>query len=99
MFSGLMPAMVTPFNDRGEVDLEATEAVVERFVAAGVDGISVLGSTGEFTHLTFDERKGFAEETVRIVGGRLPLIVGVGSSGTKEAVELARHAENIGVDA
>ena len=40
MFSGLMPAMVTPFDERGEVDLEATEAVVERFVEAGVDGIS-----------------------------------------------------------
>jgi hypothetical protein len=46
MFSGLMPAMVTPFDERGEVDLAATEAVVERFIEAGVDGISPLGSTG-----------------------------------------------------
>jgi dihydrodipicolinate synthase/N-acetylneuraminate lyase len=52
MFRGLMPAMVTPFDERGEVDLEATEAVVERFMEAGVDGISPLGSTGEFSHLT-----------------------------------------------
>ena len=54
MFRGLMPAMVTPFDERGEVDLEAAEAVVERFIEAGVDGISPLGSTGEFSHLTGD---------------------------------------------
>jgi 2-dehydro-3-deoxy-D-pentonate aldolase len=99
MFKGLMPAMVTPFDDRGEVDLAATEAVIERFIEAGVDGISPLGSTGEFSHLTGDERKRFAKEVVRIVGGRVPLVVGVGSSGTREAVELARHAEGVGADA
>jgi 2-dehydro-3-deoxy-D-pentonate aldolase len=99
MFGGLMPAMVTPFDNRGEVDLDATEAVIERFIEAGVSGISPLGSTGEATHLTFDERKRFAEEVVRIVGGRVPLVVGVGTSGTRETVELARHAEGAGADA
>jgi 2-dehydro-3-deoxy-D-pentonate aldolase len=99
MFGGLMPAMVTPFDNRGEVDLNATEAVIERFIEAGVSGISPLGSTGEATHLTFDERKRFAEEVVRIVGGRVPFVVGVGTSGTRETVELARHAEGAGVDA
>ncbi|HLL38606.1 MAG TPA: 4-hydroxy-tetrahydrodipicolinate synthase [Rubrobacteraceae bacterium] len=99
MFSGLMPAMVTPFDERGEVDLGATEAVVERFVEAGVDGISPLGSTGESTHLAADERRRFTEEVVRIVAGRVPLVAGVGSAGTREAVDLARHAQSAGVDA
>jgi 2-dehydro-3-deoxy-D-pentonate aldolase len=99
MFGGLMPAMVTPFDGQGGVDLDATEAVIDRFVEAGVSGISPLGSTGEATHLTFDERKRFAEEVVRITAGRVPLVVGVGSSGTAEAVELARHAEGAGADA
>ena len=99
MFDGLMPAMVTPFDNRGEVDLDATEAVIERFIEAGVSGISPLGSTGEAIHLTFDERKRFAEEVVRIVGGRVPLVVGVGTSGTRETIELARHAEGAGADA
>src|SRR5215212_8886980 len=98
MFDGLMPAMVTPFDNRGGVDLDATEAVIERFIEADVSGISPLGSTGEATHLTFDERKRFAEEVVRIVGGRVPLVVGVGTSGTRETVELARHAEEVGAD-
>ena len=99
MFVGLMPAMVTPFDERGEVDLGATEAVIERFIDAGVSGISPLGSTGEASHLTADERKRFAEEIVRIVGGRVPLVVGVGATGTRETVELARHAEEAGADA
>src|SRR5215217_4284892 len=99
MFSGLMPAMVTPFDRQGELDFGASEAVIERFIEAGVDGISPLGSTGEATHLTFDERKRFAEEVVRIAAGRVPLVIGVGSSGTAEAVELACHAEDAGADA
>jgi 4-hydroxy-tetrahydrodipicolinate synthase len=99
MFGGLMPAMVTPFDEKGEVDLGATEAVIERFIEAGVSGISPLGSTGEASHLTADERKRFAEEVVRFVGGRVPLVVGVGATGTRETVELARHAEEAGADA
>src|SRR5215211_595342 len=99
MFTGLMPAMVTPFDERGEVDLGATEAVVERFIEAGVDGISPLGSTGEASHLASEERNRFIEEITRIVGGRVPLVVGVGAAGTREAIELARHAEGVGVDA
>jgi 4-hydroxy-tetrahydrodipicolinate synthase len=98
MFDGLMPAMVTPFDEQGELDLGAAEAVIERFVAAGVSGISPLGSTGEATHLTFEERKRFTEEVVRIASGRVPLVVGVGSSGTAEA-DLARHAEGAGAEA
>lgn len=99
MFGGLMPAMVTPFDEKGELDLVAAEAVIERFLEAGVDGISPLGSTGEAAHLTFDERKRFAEAVVEITGGRVPLVVGVGASGTCETVELARHAEGAGADA
>jgi 2-dehydro-3-deoxy-D-pentonate aldolase len=95
----LIPAMVTPFDERGEVDLRATEAVIERFIEAGVSGISPLGSTGEFSHLLGDERNRFVEEVIRIVAGRVPLVVGVGAAGTKEMVELARHAESVGANA
>jgi len=98
MFSGLMPAMVTPFDERGEIDFTATKSLVERFIEAGVDGISPLGSTGEAAHLTGDERKHFAEEVTRIVAGRVPLLIGVGAVGTRETVELARHAEGVGAD-
>ena len=99
MFGGLMPAMVTPFDERGELDLAATEAVIERFIEAEVSGISPLGSTGEASHLTSDERKRFAEEVVRIAAGRVPIVIGVGFSGTRETEELARHAQEAGADA
>ncbi len=98
MFSGLMPAMVTPFDEQGEVDLRATEAVVEHLIEAGVDGILALGSNGEFSHLSGDERKRFAEEVAKIIAGRVPLVIGVGTSGTKETVELTRHAESVDAD-
>jgi 2-dehydro-3-deoxy-D-pentonate aldolase len=94
-----MPAMVTPFDERGELDLAATEAVIERFLEAGVSGISPLGSTGEASHLTADERRRFAEEVTRMVAGRVPVVVGVGFSGTRETVELASHAQEAGADA
>src|SRR5215210_2969068 len=71
MFGGLMPAMVTPFDEREELDLAATEAVIERFIEAGVSGISPLGSTGEASHLTTEERKRFAHE----VGADAVLVV------------------------
>lgn len=99
MFSGFMPALVTPFDERGEVDLRAAEAVIERSIEAGVDGLVALGSTGEFTHLDGSERRRFAEKATSLVGGRVPMIVGVGASGTREAVALARHAEESGADA
>ncbi len=98
MFEGLMPALITPFDEEGEPDLRATEAVIERHIEAGVDGISALGSTGEFSHLDGNERRRFAEAVVEIIGGRVPLLVGVGTTGTREAMDLARHAESIGAD-
>ena len=99
MFSGMMPALVTPFDGRGELDLGATEAILERHVAAGVDGIVALGSTGEFSHLEGNERRYFAERVAGILDGRVPLVVGVGTSGTREAISLSRHAESAGADA
>lgn len=98
MFTGLMPAMVTPFDEREEMDFEAARAVIDRFVEAGVDGVSILGSTGEFSHVTNDERREFAGACVEAADGRVPLIVGVGASGTREAVGLARYAEEVGAD-
>lgn len=99
MLDGIMPAMVTPFDERGEIDLGATESVVERCLEAGVDGLSILGSTGEFPHLSLEERRGFAERVIGLVDGRAKVVVGVGSTSTREAGELARHAAESGADA
>lgn len=94
-----MPAMVTPFDEQGGIDLGATERVVERCIEAGVDGLSILGSTGEFPHLSAEERRWFAERVIGMVDGRVEVVVGVGSTSTREAVELARHTGEHGADA
>lgn len=99
MLDGIMPAMVTPFDARGEIDAGATEAVVERCIEAGVDGLSILGSTGEFPHLSVEERRSFAERVIGLVDGRVRVVVGVGSPSTREAAKLVRHAEERGADA
>lgn len=99
MFKGIMPALVTPFDEEGELDFRATGAILDRHIEAGVDGMVALGSTGEFSHLEGGERRYFAEKVAELVNGRVPLIVGVGSSGTREAISLAQHAEKSGADA
>ncbi len=93
MFSGLMPAMVTPFDERGELDLEATQAVVERFIEAGVGGISPWGAQARPRTSTSEERKRFAEEVMRSSAAGCLSWSGSALSGTRETVELARHAE------
>lgn len=96
MLDGIMPAMITPFDKQGEIDYEATEKIVERFIEAGVDGVSILGSTGEFPHLGVEERREFAERVIALAGGRIKVVVGVGSTSTREAASLARHAAESG---
>jgi dihydrodipicolinate synthase/N-acetylneuraminate lyase len=98
IFEGLMPALITPFDEEGELDLRATEAVVERaLIESGVDGISALGSTGEFSQLDHLYER-FGEALVEMIEGRFPLIVSVGTTGTRKAVDLAHHAESIGAN-
>lgn len=99
MFKGLIPALVTPFDERGKVDLTAAEIVVAHVISAGVDGIAALGSTGEFSHMDARERMNLAEALTEMIAGRTPLIVGVGSSGTRESIALAEHAQRTGASA
>lgn len=73
--------------------------MTEHAIAAGVDGVVVLGSTGEFTHLGRAERRAAAQVTTTTAAGRVPVIVGVGAAGTREAAELASEAADVGADA
>src|ERR687894_14015 len=93
-----MSALITPFDEEGELDLQATEAIVERHIEAGVDGISALGSTGEVSHLDGNERRRFAEAVVEMIGARVSIIVGGGPTAPRGAVAPARHAETIRAD-
>jgi N-acetylneuraminate lyase len=98
-FRGLWPAMLTPLDSSEQPNLEEAEKLVELFVQQELDGLYVLGSTGQGPLLSVANRRRFAECVVRAAGGRIPVMVHVGAVATEDAVELARHAASIGADA
>ena len=96
---GVIPAMVTTFDENEEVDLSRGRALVKYLIEAGVDGLYITGSTGEGFLMTGEERKAFTEAVIDEVKGRIPVIVHVGDIGTKKSIDLAKHAEKAGADA
>jgi 4-hydroxy-tetrahydrodipicolinate synthase len=98
-FRGLSAFPITPTDAHGQVDTEALDHLLERLHAAGVDSIGLLGSTGGYMYLTREERRRAIAAAARSVGGRTPLIVGVGALRTDEAENLARDAASEGADA
>ncbi|MFO0901701.1 MAG: dihydrodipicolinate synthase family protein [Pirellulales bacterium] len=98
-FAGLWPAVITPLSADGRVALDVLEQMVERFVAQGLDGLYVTGSTGQWPLLTLDERRDIAACCVQTAAGRIPVMVHVGAMTTRDAVALAEHAARIGADA
>jgi 4-hydroxy-tetrahydrodipicolinate synthase len=99
MFKGSIPALVTPFTDAGAVDEAAFAAHVEWQIAEGSHGLVPVGTTGESPTLSHAEHKRVVELCVQAAAGRVPVIAGAGSNNTKEAIELAQHAEKAGADA
>jgi 2-dehydro-3-deoxy-D-pentonate aldolase len=98
-FGGIIPPTVTLFNDDLSIDWAGTLRHLDGQIAAGVHGLFVLGTTGEFTQLSATERKEYAQKVVEHVKGRVPVIVGTGSVNTRETIDLTRHAKGIGADA
>ncbi len=96
---GVIPAMVTTFDENEEVDLTRGRALVNYLIKAGVNGLYITGSTGEGFLMTGEERKAFTEAVIDEVNGRIPVIVHVGDIGTKKSIDLARHAQQAGADA
>ena len=99
MFTGIIPALFTPFTADDRVDTVALEKLIRFLVDGGVNGLYVTGRTGEGLSMTEDERRLVAEIAVKTVAGRIPVIVHVGAPATNMCQRLARHAEKIGADA
>ena len=97
-FRGVFTALVTPFR-RGELDEAAFVALVERQIAGGVHGLVPVGTTGETSTLSHAEHRRVVELCVATAAGRVPVIAGAGSNATAEAIELSRHAKEVGADA
>ncbi len=98
MFAGSIVALITPFQN-GALDEEAYRALIEWHIEQGTDGLVPCGTTGESPTLSHDEHKHVVEVCVRTAAGRVPVIAGTGSNATDEAVELTRHAKEVGADA
>ncbi len=97
-FRGSFTALVTPFNN-GSVDEKAFRELVDWQIAEGTNGLVPVGTTGESPTLSHDEHQDVVEWCIDQSRGRVPVVAGAGSNSTKEAIDLARHAEKAGADA
>jgi 4-hydroxy-tetrahydrodipicolinate synthase len=97
-FRGSFTALVTPFQN-GHVDEQAFRALVVWQIEEGTNGLVPVGTTGESPTLSHDEHRQVVEWCVAEARGRVPVIAGAGSNSTREAIELAQHAERAGADA
>jgi len=95
----LLTAMVTPFNEEGEVDYEQAKKLALALLNSGSDGVVVVGTTGESPTLIREEELRLFAEVKSAVGGRGTVIAGTGSNSTAEALEATKGAERSGVDA
>ncbi len=96
-FKGSITALVTPFRD-GKVDEDRFRAFVDWQIVSGTHGLVPVGTTGESATLGFAEHCQVVAACIQETKGRVPVIAGAGSNNTREAIELAQHAEKAGAD-
>lgn len=98
-FGEVLTAIVTPFNDQDELDLNQTDQLIEHLLASGTEGIVAVGTTGESPTLTHEEKIRFLTHVIKTVNGRVPVVAGTGSNNTRESIALTKEATALGVDA
>ncbi len=97
-WTGVYPALLTPFTENDTIDYPLFLKNLEAQLAAGVEGIIICGSLGEASTLTTSEKLELLAFSVAQVNGRVPVILNIAEQITKEAVELAKKAEELGAD-
>ena len=98
-YEGVIPAFYACYDDQGEISPQRVRALVEYFLVKGVQGLYVNGSSGECIYQSVADRKLILEEVMAVAKGKLTIIAHVACNNTKDSMELARHAESLGVDA
>jgi len=96
---GIITALLTPFTEKGDLDEEALQQLVEFQIKSGIHGLYPCGTVGEGPTMSIEQRKQVAEIVVDQVKARIPVIVHIGAINTTMTVELAKHAEKVGADA
>jgi len=97
-FHGVFPYLVSPVREDGEVDDAVLATLCEDLIAAGVHGLTPLGSTGEFAYLDRRQRRRVVEVVVEAAAGRVPVVAGVASTTIADAVSQAREYASLGCD-
>ena len=95
---GSITALITPFKN-GELDEESLRNIIAWQIGEGTHGLVPVGTTGESPTLSHKEHMRVVELCVQVAAGRVPVIAGAGSNSTREAIELTRHAKDVGADA
>ena len=98
IFKGLGIALITPFKSDGSVDYEALERLVNYQIKQGADFFCILATTGETPCLTQDEKIRIKNLVVKIVNGRLPILMGCGGNNTAVVVDEIRQSDWSGID-
>ncbi len=93
---GVYIISVTPFTDEGDIDWASVDSLVEFYIAKGVNGVTILGMMGEAQKLAETESAAFAKYFIDRIGGRVPVIVGVGSAALNTLVNLANSVMDLG---
>ncbi len=97
-FGRMIPAMVTPFDDNKELDLDQARALAARLIEGGSDALIINGTTGESPTVFYPQKMKLFEAIVSEVAGQIPVIANVGDNCTADTVDFAREVQNLGVD-
>lgn len=97
MFTGSIVALVTPMDDKGQVDRASLKKLIDYHVASGTSAIVSVGTTGESATLNHDEHVDVVLQTLDLADGRIPVIAGAGANATTEAIALTERFNNTGV--
>ncbi len=98
-YYGIIPAFYACYDDNGNVSTERTKAFAEFLLNKGVKGLYVCGSSGECIYQSKEERKAILEAVMEVAKGKMTIIAHVACNNTADSMELAAHAESLGVDA
>ena len=98
-YKGVIPAFYACYDKNGEISPEGVQALTKYFIKKGVKGVYVNGSSGECIYQSVEDRKIVLENVMKANDGSLTVIAHVACNNTKDSMELAKHAESLGVDA
>ncbi|HEM5070185.1 TPA: dihydrodipicolinate synthase family protein [Streptococcus suis] len=98
-YHGIIPAFYACYDEAGEISSERVKALVQYFIDKGVQGLYINGSSGECIYQSVADRKQILEAVMEVAKGKLTIINHVACNNLKDSVELARHSEELGVDA